>query len=142
MKSKKEAGRIICFGLVGVANTVVDYAVFWLLGTLLGIPETVAQIFSYSAGTANSFLCNRFFTFRDHTTQKPARELARFIVVNLASLAVSTLLVFCLIDRLPLVWAPARAGYWWILAKLFITGVTLVINYLGSRLFVWKEKKD
>ncbi|RKT52999.1 GtrA family protein [Saccharothrix australiensis] len=54
------------FGLVGVANTLVDVVSYTLL-SLAGLPMFVANLLSTTAGMACSFTLNRSFTFRART---------------------------------------------------------------------------
>jgi putative flippase GtrA len=51
------------FGLVGIANTLVDLVIYTVLVSV-GLPIVVANLISTSAGMALSFTLNRNFTFR------------------------------------------------------------------------------
>jgi putative flippase GtrA len=55
----RQAGR---FGLVGLANTVIDFGAFSLL-RLAGIPLLAANLISTSLGMAFSFFANRKYVF-------------------------------------------------------------------------------
>ena len=50
--------RIAKFGLVGVLNTLIDIALFWLLYSVFGVPYLVANVLSFGAGMLNSFVMN------------------------------------------------------------------------------------
>jgi len=60
----RESWRLVRFGLVGGANTVITLAVFAGLSAL-GVTAGVAAALAFGAGAINSFLCNRGWTFRD-----------------------------------------------------------------------------
>lgn len=123
--------QFLKFNAVGLLNTLIDFAVFTLLHTL-GMINTPAQIISYSAGTANSFIWNKKVTFRD--TGRGSKDgfdrmqLARFIVLNLLVLGISVLLIHVLTDRL---------GVQVLIAKVLVTFVTVIINFFGSRKWVF-----
>lgn len=51
--NKNNITTLVRFGTVGTGNTLVDFVVFFLLASL-HIPYLAAQLFSYSAGVANS----------------------------------------------------------------------------------------
>jgi putative flippase GtrA len=74
----------------------------------------------------NSFWWNRSWTFR--AAGGVIGQIVRFVVVNMLSLALSTLIVFALVDRLGLpelaVWVP-------------LAGLIVVTNYLGLKLWAF-----
>lgn len=56
--------QFLKFNAVGLLNTLIDFVIFTLLNSL-GMVYALAQVISYSAGTANSFILNKKVTFRD-----------------------------------------------------------------------------
>jgi putative flippase GtrA len=123
------------FNAVGLLNTLIDFAVFTLLHSL-GMLYTVAQVISYSAGTANSFILNKKVTFRDQDRSRADgfdhKQLLRFIVLNLAVLGISLLLMHLLTDQF-------EVGV--LAAKVMVTFITVIINFFGSRKWVFRKKK-
>lgn len=59
---------LIKFALVGVVNTLIDFAVYALL-TTIGVNYILAQWISYSAGILNSYVMNRKWTFKKKKKQ-------------------------------------------------------------------------
>lgn len=133
MKSNRlNAGFIqfLKFNAVGLLNTLIDFAVFTLLHSL-GMMNAPAQVISYSAGTANSFFWNKKVTFRDRATNQRGSgrlQLVKFIVLNLAVLGISVLLMHFLTDSF---------GIQVLIAKVLVTFVTVIINFFGSRMWVF-----
>ncbi len=125
--SKAEALTAFKFGLVGLANTAVDYGAFMALAGLAELPRELAQVVSYSLGVANSYALNSLFTFKKSRLFDPARAL-RFGAVNVLSLGAS-LLVLSLAASWPLT-----------LAKLAAVAASICLNYLGSRFWVFKDR--
>lgn len=123
--------QFLKFNAVGLLNTLIDFAVFTLLHSL-GMINTPAQIISYSAGTANSFFWNKKVTFRDRDRGSnesfDRMQLVRFIVLNLLVLGISVLLIHILTDSL---------GIQVLIAKVLVTFVTVIINFFGSRKWVF-----
>jgi len=126
--NKCRAVRFLRFCTVGLGNTAVDFTAFFLL-TLGGVPYLLAQVLSYAAGVVNSFFLNRKWTFRV-TGKANVMEVARFVIVNGLSLLVSTGLLFILHDV-------DYPGLWF--GKLVATGGGTVVNFMGSRLWVFTE---
>lgn len=114
--------EFIRFCLVGVVNTGVDFTVFTILSNL-GVLLLIAQCISYTCGVLNSFLLNRTWTFRGRN--QSSGQLIRFMALNLGTLTITYgLLVYF---RYHMVWPL-------LVCKLGATGLSFVINFLGSRL--------
>ncbi len=146
-EAKKTLWQIAKFAIVGVLNTVVDFAVFQTLNLTLGWVYA-AQILGYTAGVINSYLWNSNWTFREQRTRS-FREIALFLLVNLASLGVSLGMiwlcreVFGVTNEWVAGWMPhALAGFIKgdTVSKLIATVVAIAVNYVGNRLFVFKSK--
>lgn len=126
----KELGRVIKFCLVGGANTVVDFIFKGITQMWLGV--AASQVIGYTAGVINSYILNRCFTFKDKKTDNVLKELIPFTVINLISLGVSVAMD---------VWLEESLALYWLAAKIIILPVTLCINFIGSKLFVWNKKE-
>lgn len=127
--------QFLKFNAVGVLNTLVDFAVFTLLNGL-GLFYTAAQVISYSAGTANSFIWNKKVTFRETEAARgegfDRKQLLRFIVLNLFVMGLSIALIHLLTDTL---------GIQVLLSKVVVTFVTVIINFFGSRKWVFVKPR-
>jgi putative flippase GtrA len=118
--------EFIKFALVGLLNTGVDVAIFFLL-TRIGIYYVAAQTVSYSCGAANSYLLNKVWTFR--SCGLSYSEIVRFAAVNLISLGISVVVLSLLHDTAGLDLAAAKGG---------ATLSALAVNFLGNKLWVFK----
>ena len=54
------------FGIVGVSNTLLTFAVYTLLLKVLGVWYLAASAIGFGVGAVNGFLLNRRWTFRGH----------------------------------------------------------------------------
>ena len=95
-ETKKTLWQMAKFAIVGVLNTLVDFAVFQSLNLTLGWVYA-AQVIGYTAGIINSYLWNSNWTFREQRTRS-LREMGLFLLVNLASLGVSLGMIWLLRD--------------------------------------------
>ncbi|MGI6028357.1 MAG: GtrA family protein [Candidatus Heteroscillospira sp.] len=126
--------RVIKFGAVGIVNTAVDFLVFTMASELLVMKPAGAQSLGYGAGIVCSFVLNRFVTFSDAKKERGAGQfmrIVRFLVVNGVSWAVSAGLIELF----------TGLGMWKYLAKLVVTGVTMVLNYFGYKILVFNIKE-
>ncbi|WP_135548928.1 GtrA family protein [Paenibacillus cymbidii] len=120
--------QFVKFNLVGVANTLVDMAVYFAL-RWLGLFFAPAQVISYGCGMLNSYVCNRLWTFGDR--KEPVRgQLWRFALLNGAMLLLSIGLLYTF--KHVLLWSEVPS-------KIAATGFTTVINFAGSKLWVFRE---
>jgi putative flippase GtrA len=126
-RHRHSIGEFVKFVLVGLLNTAVDVAIFFLL-TWFGIQYVTAQIVSYSCGAGNSYLLNKFWTFR--TSGLSYAEIMRFTTVNLVSLGISIVVLSLLHET---------AGMELAAAKGVATVSALAANFLGNKLWVFKS---
>ncbi|WP_407306507.1 GtrA family protein [Desulfosporosinus sp. SB140] len=114
------------FCVVGAINTGIDFSMFAALSAW-GVPLLPAHILSYSSGVINSFLLNRRWTFKESAPQ-PIGQLVRFVVLNLCTLTTTYGL---------LVWFHFAWGWPLLVSRLMAVAVSLVMNFGGSRLWVF-----
>lgn len=76
------------FGAVGVANTVIDFAVFNLLHFGAGVGPLTSQAVSTTISATASYFMNRHWTFRHRARTHIRREYTLFFILNLVGLAI------------------------------------------------------
>ena len=147
--ANKTVRQLLKFAVVGVLNTLVDFAVFQTLNLTLGWVYA-AQVLGYTFGIINSYLWNSNWTFREQRTRS-FREIVLFIAVNVVSLGVSLGViwlcreVFGITNEWVASWMPKFiAGFLKgdTVCKLIATVIAIAVNYLGNRLFVFKDKSE
>lgn len=117
------------FSIVGVLNTLMDFAVFTLLHSLFGVGYAVSQIAGYSFGVVNSFIFNKNWTFGDrNANKKTSHELFQFIMVNLISLIITIMSMKFLVNNFEI------NVY---VSKIIVTLIAQVTNFLGYKLWVF-----
>ena len=118
--------RVVRFGVVGVTNFVVSFSVFWSAHHLM--PAAGAQCVSYVVGMLWSYYWNRRWTFQ---SQGPvASEAGRFFTLQIAFMALSSLLLGLLVDHLH--FHPSAS---WFAVMTLITA----LNFLASRFWAFKS---
>lgn len=123
--------QLIKYGAVGVLNTAVDFLVYQLL-TFIGMNYAVAQCISYSCGILNSYLFNSRWTFKEDA-KREKNEFVSFVVVNIISLGLSVLLLKVCYDVLGI-----ESD---LVSKAIVTPIVMVINFIGTKLLVFKKTK-
>ncbi|HEX7735365.1 MAG TPA: glycosyltransferase family 39 protein [Ktedonobacteraceae bacterium] len=132
--------QFLRFGLVGCANTLVDLLVLNFLLWLWPAQNTtlllLANTLAYAMGALNSFLLNRYWTFQQRGSIH-RREVARFGATTLAGIACNNLILYLLNNaQHPSQFSPVL---WANLTKCGAISGTLLISYLGMRLWVFVQ---
>lgn len=133
--------QIARFSVVGICNTGIDIAIFNVLIFLH--PATNANLLllfnsiAFVLGAVNSFLLNKFWTFRRKRAIKGS-EVWRFSVINALGILCNDAIVWSVASLLhsimtnSLLWANS--------AKFCAVLGTSFITYFGMRLWVFAEK--
>lgn len=133
---KKHAEKIR-FGMVGIANTVLDFAILFLLVNL-GLDKIPANYISTSSAFVFSFFVNRSFTFKS-TNSNVKKQFGMFLTVTLIGIWV--------IQPIVIVFASWCMGglnlsdsLMLLVAKLIATLASLIWNYLFYSRVVFKKE--
>lgn len=130
--------QIAKFGLVGVLNTVIDFGILNLLITLTGIQAGFGiiplNLASFTLATINSYFWSKYWVFVGAKKSK----FIIFLVVSVLGILLNTAVVFLLTTFVP---PPVHmsATVWANVAKIVATLVSLVWNFLGYKLVVFKK---
>lgn len=126
-------GQFIKFGIVGISNTVISYVVYAIL-VYLGMHYLVANVVSYFAGVANSFVWNSKFVFK--AEDDPNRNPAKVFVKTLAASAFTGLVIN---NLLLMLWV----GIFHLneyLGPLLNLVVTFPLNYVLNKYWAYKKE--
>ena len=135
--------QIVRFGIVGTLNTTIDVLTLNLLlwrfpihnANLLLLFNTIA----YTLGALNSFGLNRYWTFKRRQTITGG-EVVRFAIVNVAGILCNDSIIWVAARILhPLI---ANNLLWANASKLTALSGTMILSYLGMRLWVFANKSQ
>ncbi len=116
------------FAIVGVINTLIDFALFTLLFFAVELPILAANSIGYIAGTTNGFILNKYWTFTESRHHgQVSRQFPLFFVLYLIGLGISNLVVWLLAPIVPA-----------LLAKAISIGISMVWNFWSTRRFVYR----
>lgn len=138
IKNKKATLQFGKFLVVGAINFLVDFGIFKLLTVVFGMLVVPANVISYTCGVFNSFLLNRYWTFKIKHKFLSV-HFVKFVFVNLLSLGINILAVWVLIDLYQFI--GGLFGVENLYAKMIATVFSFVINFAGNKLFVFRENK-
>ena len=146
--------EIFRFLLVGGTATVVDYLVSYLFYTWLLPPErigmfwalSVSTILGFGVGLVVNWILSVTFVFqavRDKQEARSTKSFVTFTLIGLIGLVIS-LFGMQLVNVLPSITLFSSTTFlkeewtWWMM-KCVMTGIVLIWNYLGRKIFIFKS---
>lgn len=135
--------QIIKFGIVGVSNTVVDFAILnflmWAFKINSGPWIIVFNVTAFSAAVINSYVWNRFWTFKIKSRQEMPEEFAKFMLISVVGVFINSGIVYGGTTFFTPLFG-LSAGLWANGVKLIATGVAMVWNFIGYKLWAFRER--
>jgi len=123
--------QFIKFSMIGVANTVIHFGVFYLFYALLGFYHLMASGLGFCLAVINSYLMNKAWTFKTSGTSLRS-EFMRFFIVSLLALLLNLLSMALMVEILMM--NP-------LLAQLLTIIITLMVNFSGNKYWSFRPKK-
>ena len=123
---------ILIYLILGGLTTAVNYAVYVPLYNICGFSATFSNVIAWVAAVVFAFFTNKPLAFesKDWTFAVVAKEFLSFVLCRAASGAMETGLIFLLVDYL---------HYNGNVMKLLVSILVIIINYFGSKFFVFKK---
>lgn len=135
---KKHADKFR-FGIVGIANTALDFILLFLF-VGLGLDKIVANYISTSIAFVFSFFVNKSFTFKLKGGSIP-KQFLLFIGISIVGLWVIQPLIILGVDAL-LAGTNLSEGAILFTAKIVATVGSMIWNYLLYSRVVFKNKEE
>ena len=124
----------ISYVICGVLTTIVSMGVYWLGYDFLNMDVLIANILSWIISVSFAYVVNKIFVFQSKTRQfnEVLKEVIAFFGGRVGTLLVETLILFIFVTLI---------GLHEMLVKLAAQFIVLVLNYVISKLFIFKDKK-
>ena len=124
---------ILVYLVFGVLTTVVNYLIYLPCYNLLGLSSSVSNVMAWVVAVAFAYVTNKPFVFHsyDWSRETVIPELSKFIGTRLGSGALETLILLVTVD-----WLGMNGNLW----KIVTSVLVVIINYVGSKLLVFRKK--
>lgn len=150
-----EGVRIVKFSVVAVIRTLLDILMWKGLVFIIQknpnwetkIKKIKLNSYSFAHGVSTvisiiiSYFANKILVFESNNQISNAEEIFRFAVVSFTAMFVSTLAMQQVCENkifnFPKNWHPLLDKHWAFIAKLMAIAITMVINYVGLRLWTF-----
>lgn len=130
-ESVKTIRQLFRFGVVGVLNTLINLLVLYILTEFFGVYYLVSAIFAFIVAVTNSFILNKIWTFEEKIKHKVYSRYFKFIIISLIALIFNLALLYLLVEYFKI---------WYMLAQLIGVVLNLIINFLGNKLWTFKNE--
>ena len=123
---------VIVYLVFGVLTTAVNYLVYLPCYNVLGLSGSASNAIAWVGAVAFAYLTNKPFVFRSHdwSAKTVIPELTKFVGCRIGSGVLETAIIFLTVDWL---------GWNGNVMKLLTSVLVVVLNYIGSKLLVFKK---
>lgn len=119
--------QFVKFGIVGISNTLLFFAIYTVLLKVFGVWYLAASAIGFVVGAINGFLLNRRWTFSGHVGD--SLTPVRWGIVQACGLALNEGLLFLLVDGVTLDK---------LLSQAFATVTVTVLTFLANRAWTFR----
>ncbi len=119
--------QFLKFGIVGVSNTLLAFAVYTVLLKVFGVWYVAASGIGFAAGAVNGFLLNRRWTFREHVGD--AFTPVRWAIVQTCGLGLNLGLVYLFVHDL---------GLDELVGQIPTTAIVTVLTFAANRSWTFR----
>ena len=124
---KKLLAQFFKFGIVGLSNTAIYFAIYYVL-VLLGVSYLFANVFAFVIGVLNSLYWNKKFVFKDSEKSLP-KLLMKIYAAYGFTFFLSTVALFFMVEIMQI------SEY---IAPIFNICITVPINFLINKFWVFR----
>jgi putative flippase GtrA len=132
---KETITQFMKFGIVGLSNTIISYAIYSLL-VYFNLHYIFASIIAFIVSVLNSFFWNNKYVFKKGHEQKRNvlhSLLKTYLSYAFTGLVLQNLLLFVFIDIMHI------SKY---IAPLFGLTITVPLNFILNKLWAFKAEKN
>lgn len=129
----KKYWDILSYLFFGVLTTLVNYVVYLPCYNLLGLSAALSNAIAWVVAVVFAYLTNKPFVFKSHdwSIQTVIPELTKFVACRVGSGVLETAMLLVCVDWL---------GWNGNVMKLISSVLVVILNYIGSKLFVFRKK--
>ena len=132
LKIYKKYEEIINYLIMGVLTTLVSIVSYFIFAKVVGINYLVSNIISWIISVAFAYITNKIFVFKNNVKEKKQVfiQIYQFVKFRLLSLVIDVLLMYLFVEIIKMDD---------MIAKVINQVIVIVLNYVFSKLFVFKK---
>ena len=124
---------ILSYLFFGGLTTVVNYLIYLPCYNVLHLSASVSNVIAWVVAVAFAYLTNKPFVFKSHdwSWKTVGPELTKFVGCRIGSGLLETAIIFVTVDLFL-----CNGNIW----KLVTSVLVVILNYVGSKLLVFRKK--
>jgi putative flippase GtrA len=130
IKLYKKYEEVIMYLIMGALTTIVNIVSYYIFTRLFKIDYQVSNVMSWVVAVLFAFITNKIYVFKSKGDIKS--EFIEFIKYRVGTLVLEVILFKVMLDMLNIND---------LIVKIVINIIVIVLNYIFSKLFIFKEKK-
>lgn len=136
--------QIMKFGIVGVLCFFIDFIVFKVSSSFLGIHYTIASALGFTISVIVNYILSMKFVFESKEDMSRQKEFVIFVILSLIGMGLNTVIIYLCVDgvymHVALLQKWFSQGFAESLGKIGATGIVMVYNFITRKIFL--EKKE
>ena len=131
----KKHREIISYVIFGALTTLVDFVTYIFLTRVFSLNEDLANVFSQIVAIIFAFIVNKLYVFEDKEKNLRAIifQFLKFSSLRLITLTLNSLIFFVMTEFTTIND---------IIVKAFVSIIVIILNYIFSKLLVFKKTKE
>ncbi|MGN0393937.1 MAG: GtrA family protein [Coprococcus sp.] len=124
---------ILLYLFFGGLSFVLNIVVYYIFNTPLGLKPLIANIIAWIAAVAFAYVTNKIWVFESETNGAGSlfNELMKFLASRIGTLIIEELILYIFIEKLM---------FNSLIIKIIAQIIVILLNYVFSKLFVFKTK--
>ena len=118
---------------MGGGTTIVSIGSYAICTSLFSIHYQVSNIISWFFAVAFAFITNKLFVFKVKSNDKLLYEIYQFVKFRILSLLIDMACMYILVDLFSIND---------IISKILVQFIVVALNYIFSKLFIFKKKDN
>ena len=124
--------EIINYLFFGVLTTLVNFITYIVFSKIFKIDETVSNAIAWLVSVIFAYITNKIFVFNS-TDKKIIKEMIKFVGCRAFSGILDIVLFFIFVKLLKIND---------IIAKVVISVIVVILNYIFSKLWIFKKRRN
>lgn len=132
IEDKKFMIHILKYLIFGVLTTIISLGTFWIFITFTNLNENICNFLSIVIGILAAYVLNREYVF-ESKEKNILKEFSKFVMSRIMSSLFDIIMFFIFATWL---------SFNEMVVKIVISVVVVILNYILSKLLVFKEKTN
>jgi putative flippase GtrA len=122
--------RAVKYVIAGGTAAAVDIGILYILTDLAHIWYLLSAVLAFAVAFVVSFTLQKFWTFRDRSTENLHAQAGLYLAVALFNLCLNTALMYLLVDIFDI---------WYVFSQIFVGIFIASFSFFIYRIFVFKQ---